>query len=116
MASSAIDPQDTSHLKRGKVVEMVFSLEVFLQELEDIINSNNMDAGEKLRDLIIRVQDAREMTKPLTALPLCVACDGKGTVGELGSYDRPIRVTCSHCYGTGREGGDNIQYARWWED
>ena len=42
---------------------MGFSLELFLQELEDIINSNNMDAGEKLQDLIIRIQDAREYAK-----------------------------------------------------
>lgn len=42
---------------------MGFSLEKFLQELEDIIYSNNMDAVEKLRDLAIRVQDARNYAK-----------------------------------------------------
>ena len=43
--------------------DMGFSLEHFLQELTDIINSNNMDAGEKLQDLLIRVQDAKEYAK-----------------------------------------------------
>ena len=44
-------------------IVMGFSLEQFLQELEDIINSNNMDAGEKLQDLAICVQDARNYAK-----------------------------------------------------
>lgn len=49
--------------------------------------------------------------KDKISLQPCVACNGLGTVGEMGSHERPIRVTCSHCAGTGREGGDHIRFA-----
>lgn len=42
----------------------------------------------------------------LGALPPCIECDGRGTVGDMGAHNRPIRVTCYHCFGTGKEGGD----------
>lgn len=42
---------------------MGFSLEHFLQELTDIINSRNLDAGEKLQDLLARVRDTKEYAK-----------------------------------------------------
>jgi len=56
-------------------------------------------------------ENPSEVTRLLMSLQPCVACDGRGTVGEMGSYDRPIRVTCSHCFGTGKEGGDHICFA-----
>lgn len=42
---------------------MGFSLEMFFQEIEDVVNSNNMNAGEKLQELAIRIQDARTYAK-----------------------------------------------------
>lgn len=42
---------------------MGFSLSLFLEEIEVILNSNNMDAGEKLQNIAIRVLDAREYAK-----------------------------------------------------
>jgi len=46
------------------------------------------------------------VTRLLMSLQPCVGCDGRGTVGEIeiGSYGRTIRITCSHCLGTGKEG------------
>ena len=52
-----------------------------------------------------------EVTRLLMSLQPCVDCDGRGTVGEIGSYGRPIRITCSNCFGTGKQGGDHIRFA-----
>jgi len=42
---------------------MGFSLKLFLQEIEVILNSKNMAAEEKLQDIAVRVMDAREYAK-----------------------------------------------------
>lgn len=57
------------------------------------------------------VEDSPNAAREPRAQQPCVACDGRGTVGEMELYNRPIRVTCSHCFGTGKEGGDHIRFA-----
>lgn len=45
-----------------------------------------------------------------TDLPTCLNCDGKGCIGQESAHGRIVYVNCPDCFGTGKQGGDNVRF------